>query len=79
MPKSSAVLTYMQSRKAAAKATIITAIETLEDGVRKARRAIEADDEVFTSFLHCVPSLIEAAAKHATYSEAARIIEDEAK
>lgn len=60
---------YAENRRESAKQAILSALSSIEDGVRKARRALENDEEVFTSFLQVVPSLVEAAAKHAVYSE----------
>lgn len=70
------VHSYMLNRKASAKQAILVALETVEDAVRKARRAVESNEEVFvSSFSQALPALIESAAKYAVYLETLRLVE----
>lgn len=69
------VIGYMVNRRDSAKRSIEVSLETLEDGVKKARRALQNGEEVYVSFAQCLPTLIEAAAKYAVYLEAIRVAE----
>jgi hypothetical protein len=60
---------FLQTRKEHAKNDLRSMIENFELGLRRAKEALDKDEEPFTSFLQQVPMFVEKAAKFTILTE----------